>query len=112
MGLNVTAKNYILDNLATVVVKAKLYDSTGAEILDHSDAAQAKDLSWGSASGGEITASSVEFQVKAGKTVAELAYLKSDLTEYGRDTIPEGERETYANDGIMTLTSAKINLNA
>lgn len=114
MGLTTIGKNYALDALGDVVVKARLLDDVGAEVLDHLSASQDKTIAWGDATGGAMTInSSVTFQVKSGVTVAAISFRSSDgNTEYGRDELAAGDQETYANDGTYTLTSAEINLNA
>lgn len=112
MAVQTVGKNLMLDALGGVAVKARLYDTGGAEILDHADASQDKTIAWNAASGSSMAmTSSVDFQVKAGKTVGAISFRSTDgNTEYARDDLPVENQESYANDGVYTLSSATISL--
>lgn len=112
MAISIIGKNLMLDRLASVAVKVRLYDSTGAEILSHTSASQDKIITWGTASASSVAMTgSVDFQVLGGKTVATISIRNLDgTTEYARDEIPVGSRESFTNDGIFTLSGATMSL--
>ena len=105
-------KNYMLDQLKTVAVKMRLLDDGMLEIQDHESAGQDKDITWGDATGGVLNMTNTpEFEIPGGTTVAAVSYRNTaGTTEYARDVIVEGERESYTNDGTFTVTSASITI--
>jgi hypothetical protein len=112
MSFTEAGKNAMLDEIGTVAVKMRLLDDADAEIVDHLDASQDQSLTWGSASGGEVSITNdPEFEVKSGVTVKSISFRSSDgNTEYARDVLAEGDRETFANNGIYTVIDATLTI--
>lgn len=116
MPINETAKNAMLKtaplgNLITHLSLHTAYPATPAnEVAGGSYARKA--VTWGTASGGEITATGpIVFDVPASTTIAGVGYFNAltSGTQYGDFDIVD---EVYsANGGAYTLTEAKINLN-
>jgi hypothetical protein len=112
MSFTATGKNAMLDEIGTIAVKMRLLDSSDAEVVDHLDASQDQSVTWGAAAAGSMAMSNnPEFEVKSGVTVKSISFRSSDgNTEYARDVLAEGDRETFANDGTYTVTAATLSI--
>ena len=116
MGLNVTAKNLMLDALAAVAVFVSLHSAdpgaTGAnEISGGSPAYARKAGTWNAAAAGSLDNSNVPaFDVPAGTTVAFVGFWSAVTggTFYGFIDVTD---EVFAGQGVYTLTDADIALN-
>lgn len=115
MAINTTGKNYMLDQFKTQIGYMSLHTAypatTGNEITGGSPAYARKAVTWGTATGGAISASNQPvFDVPAGTTVAAVGFFSAVTagTLYGDFDVTD---EAYANQGTYTVTSASIDLN-
>lgn len=110
--LNDTAKNSMLDHLATEAVYVALTDDTDTELTGGDPAYERQPITWNEAAAGEMTASNTPvFDVPSGATVGKVKFY-DDLTGgtlYGEYDVTN---ETYGGQGTYTVTSAQIDLNA
>jgi len=105
--MNNTAKNAMLDYLATVATKVALYSGASTEVTGGSYARQT--ITWGSASNGSISATSIPaFSVPAGQTVAIVKLFNDTTTEYASFDVTD---ETFSNAGTYTITDLTLDLN-
>ena len=119
MAFDTGAKNAMLDHVGTLIEKVQLFGDeeggtgTAVAIPDHEAASQLNDINWNSAANAEMsmTEASIEFEVPGGWTVTAISFrnLAGD-TQHARDTLAEGDQETYSNDGTYTLTDATLKL--
>lgn len=102
------AKNAMLDYLATVATKAALYSGASTEVTGGTYARQT--ISWGSASGGSLSDTSIPaFNIPAGETVAIVKLFNTAGTvEYGSFDVTD---ETFTNAGTYTITDLTLDLN-
>lgn len=115
MGLNNTAKNAMLDELASLIGYGSLHSAdpgtTGTDELAGGSPAYAREaLSWAAASGGSVgLSSSVEFDVEGGDTVSYVGLwsLETGGTFYGSDDVTD---ETFGGQGTYTITSGTISI--
>ena len=115
MPLNNTAKNLMLDQLATVAVYASLHTadpgSTGtSEVTGGSPAYARKSITWNSAATGNLdNNANPVFDVPASTTVTHVGFWSASTagTFYGSADITD---ETFAAQGTYTLTDADISL--
>lgn len=114
MGLNATALNAMLDNLATLIAYASLHTNTvgsgsGGEETGGSPAYARKAITWAAASGGSISKTGTQvFDVPA-STVARLGFFSAVTagTYYGDAELTD---EVFAAQGTYTLSAATITL--
>ena len=111
------AKNAMLDQLATVMVRVALHtgdpggaDSAANELTGGSPAYARKPVAWGGAAAGVITATgSVVFDVPPATTVSWISYWNSAGTSrYSKKNVTD---EVFAGQGTYTLTTETHDLN-
>ena len=108
MSFSTTGKNYMLDQIGSVITHVELWNNTPAM-----EDRQALSLGWESASGGSKCASDssgtvVVFDVTAGKTVNNIKLVNSTgATVYAEAPI---DAESFNNAGTYTLTELKMEL--
>lgn len=115
MALNNTAKNLMLDSLASNLLLLSLHSgdpgATGAnnEISGGTPAYARKAITWNSAASGALDSSSQpEFDVPSGVTVAYVGYWSSDgNTFYGSKAVTN---ETFASQGKYRVGDVDISL--
>lgn len=115
MPLNNTAKNLMLDQLATVAVYASLHTAdpgtTGTnEVTGGSPAYARKAITWNAAASANLdNNANPVFDVPAGTTVTHAGFWSAATsgTFYGSADITD---ETFAAQGTYTLTDADISL--
>lgn len=113
MGLNNTAKNYMLTQLTGVAIYMSLHtadpgESGTSEVSGGSYAR--KSVTWGTPSGGSVSASNQPvFDVPASTTVSYVGLWSaaSGGTFYGSANVDD---ETFTNAGTYTVTSAQISI--
>ena len=108
--LNTSGKNVALDALAAVCTYAALLDASLAEISGGSPAYARKAITFDSAAAGAVAlASTYEFNVPAGETIAHVAYYtaSSGGTQHTTDAVTN---EAYTGQGTYTLTSGTMTL--
>lgn len=113
-----TAKNVMLDALATVCTRLALHtgDPGGAnsatnEVTGGSPAYARKAIAWNAASGGAIDDSTngAVFDIPAGTTVAWISgWNTAGTTRYFKKAVTN---ETFAGQGTYTVTDADLDLN-
>jgi hypothetical protein len=106
--MNATAKNIMLDYLATLAVKASLHIANGDEVSGGTYERQT--ITWGSASGGSLSDTSIPaFNIPASTTVASVKLWNSAGTvEYASFDVTD---ETFTNAGTYTITDLTLDLN-
>jgi hypothetical protein len=115
MGLNSTALNAMLDELATLITFLSLHTDTvgsgsGNEVTGGSPAYARKSVTWSAASGGNLDNSNTSvFDVPAGTTIRRVGFFSASTagTYYGDADITD---ETYGSQGTYTVTDADITL--
>jgi len=119
MSLTNNGRNIGLDAIGAVALRMQLFGDeeggvgTPVAIPDHQAAAQLETIAWSAADAGSMAMSTSEvvFEVPGGWTVTAISFRSEDgNTEYGRDTLAEGDQETYSNDGTYTVTSASMSI--
>lgn len=102
------AKNTMLDYLATVATTAALYSGASTEVTGGDYARQT--ITWGSASGGSLSDTSIPaFDIPAGETVAIVKLFNTAGTvEYASFDVTD---ETFTNAGTYTITDLTLDLN-
>lgn len=117
MPLTDTAKNLMLDELASVAVWVSLHDgdpgATGVNELSGGDPAYArKQITWPAASGGSLDDSTdgLEFDVPAGSDVTHAGFWSAatDGTFYASDDV--SDPESFTGQGTYTLSDAVLSL--
>lgn len=111
-GLNNTAKNLMLEELATVQLYVSLHDddpsTTGAnEVSGGSPAYARKAVTWATASSGELASSNTPvFDVPASTTITHVGFWSAatEGTFYG--SMELDDPEVFAGQGTYTITSA------
>lgn len=114
MGLNATALNAMLDELATLITFVSLHTDavgggSGNEVTGGSPAYARKSITWNAAAAGNLDSSNTPvFDVPAG-TIRRVGFfsLATGGTYYGDAEITD---ETYGGQGTYTLTDADITL--
>lgn len=114
-GLNVAAKNAMLDNLGTLVGFVSLHTAdpgaTGtSEVTGGSPAYARKAVTWSAAaSASKVTSNSPVFDVPASTTIVFIGLWSAATggTFYGSSSITS---ETYGAQGTYTLTSETLSL--
>lgn len=115
MPLNTTAKNAMLDHLASLINYASLHSAdpggTGAnEIAGGSPAYARKSITWNTAAASNLDSSNQPvFDVEGGDTVAYVGFNSAATagTWYGDASVTS---ETFGSQGTYTLTDADISL--
>jgi hypothetical protein len=115
MGLNATALNLMLEELATVAVFVSLHtdvvgSGSGNEVSGGSPAYARKAITWNAAAGGALdNNANPTFDVPAGTTIRRLGFWSASTagTYYGDADITD---ETFGAQGTYTLTDADITL--
>lgn len=111
MALTNDAKNAMLTELSSLITHVGLTTDADAEISGGSPAYARKAITWGTPSGGSMSASNQPaFDIPAGATVGKVKFY-SDVTGgtlYGEYDVTN---ETYGGQGTYTVTSATIDLN-
>lgn len=115
MGLNNTAKNLMLEELAGVAVWASIHTAdpgtTGtSEVSGGSPAYARKAITWNAASGGNLdNNANPVFDIPAGTTITHFGLwsASSGGTFYGSGDITD---ETFAGQGTYTLSDADVSL--
>jgi hypothetical protein len=108
MPINVSGRNYMLDQLGTQLTYVALYTDNGAttEVTGGSYARQS--ITWSAASAGSKAISNQPvFQVPAGTTVRAVGFMTavSGGTQYAMYDVVD---EAFAANGTYTITSASI----
>lgn len=109
--ITVAAKNALLTELATLAVYAALTTDADVEISGGTPAYARKEITWGAASGGSMSASNQpQFDIPAGATVGKVKFynLMSGGTLYAEYDVTN---EVYGGQGTYTITNATIDLN-
>lgn len=115
MGLNATALNLMLDQLATVAVFVSLHTDavgggSGNEVTGGSPAYARKAITWNAASSGNLdNNANPVFDVPGGTTIRRIGFFSASSggTYYGDADITD---ETFGGQGTYTLTDADITL--
>ena len=115
MGLNDTAKNAMLDHLASLISFVSLHtDAVGggsaSEVSGGSPAYARKSITWNSAATGNLDNSNTSvFDVPSGTTIRRVGFFSAVTagTYYGDADITD---ETFGAQGTYTLTDADISL--
>jgi hypothetical protein len=108
MAFTTTARNYMLDQIGTVITHVALFNGSGVEISGGSYARQS--VTWSAASGGSKSASNTPvFQIPAGAVVAtvRLYSASSGGTEYVNYDATD---ETYGGAGTYTVNSITLSI--
>ena len=103
--MNADAKNAMLNHLKTLATKAALYSGASTEVTGGDYARQ--NLTWGTASGGSISDTSIPaFSIPAGQTVAIVKLFNSaGSTDYASFDVTD---ETFTNAGTYTITDLTL----
>lgn len=115
MGLNSTALNAMLDNLATLITYLSLHTNTvgsgsGGEVTGGAPAYARKSVTWNAAAAGALDNSNTSvFDVPASTTVARVGFFSAITagTYYGDAEVTD---EVYGSQGTYTVTDADITL--
>lgn len=108
MSLTNDAKNAMLTELANLALYAALTTDTDVEIFGGSYAR--KSVTWGTPSGGSMSANNIVFDIPSGATVGKVKFYSASSggTLYAEYNATD---ETYGGQGTYTITSATIDLN-
>lgn len=104
-------KNAMLNHLGGLIDYVSLHDGNGDELSGGDPAYARQAINWNAASGGEMTASNEPvFNVPEDTTVAQVGFwtLAAGGVEHARTNVVN---ETYAQQGLYTVLSAKLDLN-
>jgi hypothetical protein len=115
MGLNATALNLMLDQLATVAVFASLHtdvigSGSGNEVTGGSPAYARKAITWNAANAGNLdNNANPVFDVPGGVTIRRVGFwsLATGGVYYGDGDITD---ETFGAQGTYTLSDADISI--
>ncbi len=114
MALNDTAKNAMLDHLASLITHAGLHtdvvgSGSGGEVTGGSPAYARKAITWSAAAAGVLAKNATDpvFDIPAGTTVRRLGFWGALTTGtfYGDAELVD---EVYAGQGTYTLDTASI----
>lgn len=113
MALTNDAKNAMLDELATLAVKASLHTADPTTVGDNevTGGSYAKQsLTWNAAASGALDSSNQpQFDVPSGTTITHYGlWDNAGTTFYGGDALEN--QETFTGDGTYTLTDLDISL--
>lgn len=109
MALSTTAKNAMLDHLASLITHIGLADA-GGEVTGGSPAYARQAVSWGAAAGGVVAITGTEtFDVAAGETV-DRVILRTALTGGTDEGYAPVTSETFGGQGTYTVNSLQISL--
>lgn len=109
MPINLTGRNYMLDQLGTILTHVALYtdDAATTEVTGGTYARKA--ITWAAASAGSkaINGTMPVFDVPAGTTVRAVGFMTaiSAGTQHAMYNVVD---ETFAANGTYTITSASI----